>query len=252
MAEIEAGVWGLAAGITVLGGFVKGVVGFAMPLVMVSGMASFLPVETAIAAMILPTLVANLLQVLRDGPAEAVRSAQRFRLFLTIVIVSSFFSAQLVWILPSDVLLLLLGGVVLGFVTVQLSGWRMRVRAETQRRTEVGMGIAAGGLGGFTGSWGPPTVMLLTALEVSKREHVRVQGAVYLLGALTLTIAHVQSGVLSRSTAVLSTAMVLPGLIGMWLGFKVHDRIDAELFRRLTLIVLLLVGLNLLRRGLTG
>jgi hypothetical protein len=36
----------------------------------------------------------------------------------------------------------------------------------------------------------------------------------------------------------------------MWLGGRVMDRIDQAVFRRATLLVLLLAGLNLIRRAL--
>ena len=35
----------------------------------------------------------------------------------------------------------------------------------------------------------------------------------------------------------------------MFLGYRVHDRLDQERFRRLTLAVLVLSGLNLVRRS---
>jgi uncharacterized membrane protein YfcA len=38
----------------------------------------------------------------------------------------------------------------------------------------------------------------------------------------------------------------------MWLGFKLQDRMDQALFRRATLIVLMVAGANLIRRGLLG
>ena len=44
--------------------------------------------------------------------------------------------------------------------------------------------------------------------------------------------------------------LVLPAAIGMWLGFRAHDRLDAQRFRRWTLVLLLLTGLNLVRRGI--
>jgi len=53
-------------------------------------------------------------------------------------------------------------------------------------------------------------------------------------------------------TLPFSLALSVPALLGMALGFAVQDRIDQALFRRATLIVLLLAGLNLLRRALMG
>ena len=40
-------------------------------------------------------------------------------------------------------------------------------------------------------------------------------------------------------------------MAGLFLGFKVQDRMDQALFRKATLAVLVIAGLNLIRRGLT-
>ena len=42
-----------------LAGLVKGVTGFAMPLIMISALSSFLTPDLALAGLILPTLVTN-------------------------------------------------------------------------------------------------------------------------------------------------------------------------------------------------
>ena len=60
-----------AIGITLFAGFVKGAIGFAMPMIMMSAFGSVLPATTALAALILPTLVTNIQQVFHQGSAEA-------------------------------------------------------------------------------------------------------------------------------------------------------------------------------------
>ncbi|EAR49825.1 hypothetical protein OG2516_08723, partial [Oceanicola granulosus HTCC2516] len=35
-------------------------------------------------------------------------------------------------------------------------------------------------------------------------------------------------------------------------GLKLHDRVEQATFKRLTLVVLMVAGLNLIRRGLLG
>ena len=57
----------LAIAVTLFAGFVKGAVGFAMPMIMISAFSSFLPPETALAGLILPTVVTNLSQAFRQG-----------------------------------------------------------------------------------------------------------------------------------------------------------------------------------------
>ncbi len=67
---------------TLLAGFVKGAVGFAMPLIMISAFSAFLPPEVALAGLILPTLVTNISQAFRQGWAPAVATARTYRRFL--------------------------------------------------------------------------------------------------------------------------------------------------------------------------
>lgn len=250
----ELGLWAvsLATLITLFAGFVKGAVGFALPMIMISGLSAFLPPEIALAVLIVPTVLANVWQALRGGLGDAMASIRKFRLYIIIVLIFIALSAQLVAILPPRILFLVLGVPVTLLALVQLRGWRLHLNPDHRRRTEVLIGAFAGFLGGISGVWGPPTVAYLTAIETPKKEQLRVQGVVFGAGAVVLFIAHVKSGVLNGVTLPLSLAMVIPTLIGMGLGLWVHDRLDQDKFRRATLIVLVVAGLNLVRRGLIG
>ncbi len=241
-----------AFAITVLAGFVKGAVGFAMPMIMISGLASILPPETALAALIMPTVVSNVIQGFRNGLAAAWASMKRFKLYLAIVLVFILGAAQLVTILPGWALFLILGVPITLFAITQLLGWQLRIAPEHRTRAEVIVGAFAGFIGGISGVWGPPTVAYLTAMETPKDEQMRVQGVIYGAGAVMLLLAHIQSGVLNAATAPLSFTMLIPAMIGMAAGMWVSDRLDQARFRKATLAVLVIAGLNLIRRGVMG
>ncbi|MFW2541206.1 sulfite exporter TauE/SafE family protein [Primorskyibacter sp. 2E107] len=249
--DLTPGLWVAALGIALLAGVVKGMVGFAMPMILVSGLSSFLPPQLALAGLILPTVVTNGMQALRQGPSAAVQSVLRFRRFLLVGLVCLLVSSMLVSILPTQLFLLAIGVPVVGFVLLQLSGWSPKLAAENPR-LEMGVGAFAGFIGGVSGVWGPPTVAYLTALGTEKREQMRIQGVIYGLGAVALFAAHIVSGILNARTVWLSLALLPPAVIGMWLGGLVQDRIDQTAFRKATLVVLLVAGLNLLRRAVMG
>ena len=239
---------GFALIVGLVGGIVKGVVGFAMPMIMVSGLSSVMPPEWALAALILPTLVTNVFQALRQGLGAAWDSTRRFKVFLMTGGVALVLAAQLVRSLPPTALFLIIGLPVVAFALLQLSG-RALTLPGTSRRIEAGVGLFAGIMGGLSGIWGPPTVAYLTATNTAKADQMRVQGVIYGLGSVALLLAHLQSGVLRAETAPLSALMVLPALIGMVIGVAIQDRIDQVMFRKVTLWVLLVVGLNLIRRA---
>ena len=238
----------MAAVVTLLAGMVKGMVGFAMPMIMISGLSLFLPPEIALAALIVPTFITNGMQALRQGTRAALQAMGRFKLDLCCGLVFLVISAQLVRVVPSETLYLMIGLPVTGFALLNLSGWKPRLPARAHW-VEATIGSFAGFVGGLSGVWGPPTVMFLTALDLPKQDHVRAQGVIYALGAFALFGAHIQSGVMRAETLPLSLAMVVPAFVGMLIGQRINDRIDQTAFRRATLLVLLLAGLNLVRRG---
>lgn len=241
--------FGLALGIAFCAGFVKGVVGFAMPLVLVSGLTLYLAPELALAGLILPTLVTNLVQAMRQGLSAAWASAKDYKHFLIAGGITLVTAAQLVRLVPEPVLLFAIGVPAVGYAALQLGGVQFRLPGRNNV-IETIVGAIAGVFGGFAGVWGPPTVMYLTALGTPKHEQMRVQGVIYGAGAVALVGAHLGSGVLRSETLPFSVSLVLPALAGMWVGGKVVDRIDQAMFKRATLIVLLVAGANLMRRAL--
>lgn len=243
-------IWAVACAIALGAGLVKGVVGFAMPTILISGLSSLVAPDLALAMLIVPTLMTNAWQALRQGWRAALGSLGRFWVFVCVGGLVLVASAQLVPVLPPAALLLIIAVPLIAYASSALMGRSLRLPPRPGWRIEAGIGAVTGFLGGLTGVWGPTTVAMLTALQTPKREQVRVQGVIYGLGAVALAGAHWGSGVLNAQTLPLSLMLVPPALLGVWLGFQVQDRINQVLFRRLTLIVLLLAGLNLLRRGL--
>lgn len=243
--------WGvaLAVAVTVLSGVIKGMVGFAMPMVMIAGLSVILPPELALAGLILPTLISNLWQALRQGGRAAWQSVARFRVFLIAGGVVMAGSAQLVPHLPPAAMYLMIGPVVTLYALATLRGRALRIARGSGPRGEAAMGALAGFFGGISGIWGPPTVAMLVARDTEKREHMRVQGVIYGLGSILLVISHLGSGVLRAQTLPLSLMLVPPALAGVMAGFWLQDKLDQESFRKITLWVLLIAGVNLIRRG---
>lgn len=238
--------------VTIGAAFVKGAVGFAMPMIMISALASFLPYETALAVLVMPTLVTNLAQSLRDGPAAAWGSVMDYRRLILATVVMLVLTAQFVPAVPQALLLGLLGGPVALYALLLLAGVPLRLPLRDRARWQWGLGALGGFFGGFSGVWGPPLLVYLVSAGVPKQETVRVQGVVFLIGAVALLFAHLASGLLTPARLGLSTVMALPAMLGLWAGFRVQDRLDQAAFRRWTLILLLLTGLNLLRRAVAG
>ncbi len=248
IAEIGAWAFWAAMAVTLFAGFVKGAVGFAMPLIMISAFSSFLPPEQALAGLILPTLVTNISQATRQGVGAAWDSAVKYRRFLIATLVMIVVSAQFVDVIPQPVFLFLLGVPITLFALAQLTGRKLALRLEHRERAEWIMGAIGGLYGGVSGVWGPPLIVYLLSIGAEKVETVRVQGVVFLLGAVVLLGAHLQTGLMTGANLWFSAALVAPAVIGQFVGLKVQDRLDQARFRRWTQALLVLTGGNLVWR----
>lgn len=240
----------IAFAVALLAGVIKGMVGFAMPMILISGLSSVISPELALAGLMLPTLATNGWQALRQGRQAAWDSIKQFKLFMIVGGVAILGSAQLVRYLEPETMLLMIGAPVTVFAVIQLAGFQLKLPKRGRKGIEALIGLIAGFIGGLSGVWGPPTVMYLTALETPKREQLRIQGVIYGLGALALFMAHISSGVVKPDTMIFSASLLVPALMGTWVGFQLNERIDQAAFKKATLIVLLVAALNLLRRAL--
>ncbi len=239
----------LALGITLAAGIVKGAVGFAMPLIMISGISSIMDPKLALAGIIVPIVVSNLWQTLRAGLGPAWEAVVEFRRYLIIVSLAIFAAAQGVALIPDQVFYAVLGIPVVVLCLIQLIGVRLSIPPHRRNIAEWIIGLISGLLGGFAGTWGPTTVLFLLAIDTPKKKQMVVQGVIYGLGSVVLLLAHLRSGILNAGTAPLSILLVMPAFIGMWIGFQIQDRLNAKAFRKVTLIVLTIAGLNLVRKA---
>ena len=242
--------FGLALAITLFAGFVKGAVGFAMPMIMISAFSSFLPPELALAGLILPTVVTNLSQAFRQGSAAAWDTVVTYRRILTATVIFIVISASFVHVIPQDLFLLLLGLPITAFALAQVAGVNLALKLEHRAQAEWILGAIGGLYGGISGVWGPPLLVYLLSIKASKLETVRVQGVVFLIGAVVLLLAHLASGVLNAGTLAFSALLTIPAQSGQLIGTLVQDRLDQARFRHWTLILLVLTGLNLARRAI--
>lgn len=241
-----------ALAVTLVAGFVKGAVGFAMPMVMISAFSSFLPPEVALAGLILPTLLTNLSQAFRQGTGAMVATTLTYRRFLIATVVFIAVSAPFVTVIPRTAFLLLLGLPITAFAALQLSGLPLALPLRQRARAEWGLGVVGGLYGGVSGIWGPPLLVYLLSTGVAKVEMIRAQGVVFLIGAVALLTAHLATGIANAQTLPFSAALCLPAMIGLHLGYRAQDRLDQRRFRIGTQGMLVLTGLNLVRQAIAG
>jgi len=233
-----------------LGGLIKGVVGVGMPLVVISLLALVLDPRLVLAMLVVPIIATNLRQSFAAGlPREEM---QRFWPLILLFIIATWGGAYLLVQISTGMLLGVLGCIVVVFCALSLANpsWHLPPRHEVWMGPSVG--LFAGLLNGISTINGPPLVMYLMSLRLSKEAFVASYGLIALCGAIPLAISYTAVGILGWRELWLSILALVPIFLGMWLGERIRHRIDPILFRKILLVILILLGLNLIRRGMFG
>lgn len=247
MDQITATALVVVAGGFVAGGFVKGTTGMGLPLVAVPVAALVVPVPVAVALMTVPILLTNLWQgrgwrkiVRRVWPLLAV---QPFAMLGGV--------ATLAWADPR-VVVGMLGVLTILFVALVRfqPAWRMSRRHE--HWMAVLMGACSGFSGGVSSFFGTPIALYLFLLELEKDAFVAAIGVTYAYGAIMLILILTAFGLLGQQLLFWSALATPVAFVGMWFGSMVRGRLNTGTFRKVVLLVLLVAGLNLIRRAVMG
>ena len=243
--------WPLIAVLTaalVVGGFVKGVVALGLPMVSIAILLNFLPPLTVLGLLIMPMLVTNLWQAGRAG--KLLEPLRRFWPMIVSGIVFLFIGAEMIVVMDTVVLFGVLGTCIAAFSVIGLARPNMPpLRPETEKWAGPLAGAMGGLLGGVSTVWGPPMTMYFVMLKLPKDVFVRTVGLAWFMFSVPLAIAYWLNGIFSGDVIYLSLYACVPGMIGIRIGELIRERIDQDTFRKVMLVMLFLIGLNLIRRA---
>lgn len=228
-------------------GLVKGVTGMGLPTVAMGLLGVIMPPVAAASVLIVPSFVTNVWQLL-SGPGLA-RLFSRLWTMMAGVAFGTLASAGLLaggaaWTTTA------LGGVLVVYALFTLFGRQLSVPASHERWVSPAVGLATGLVTGATGVFVIPAVPYLQALGLPKEDLVQALGLSFTVSTIALALALFLHGALEGPSTMLSFGVVLPALLGMWLGQVVRARVSATTFRRWFLIGLAALGAELLIRPL--
>jgi uncharacterized membrane protein YfcA len=231
-----------------LGGMLKGILGLGLPLMVLSILGVFLSPTLVVALLVVPIVMSNLWQAFRHGlPAGGIR--RLLPMSLSFVLFTALGAALLASI-EETLLFVSLGVIVVGFSLLNLRGMQLVVPRRHEIWAGPCTGIVAGLLNGISTINGPPLVMYLVGIQLSKDDFVKAYGLVALFGSVPLAISYVGIGILGPKELIISSVALIPVFLGLWAGQAIRRHINKELFRKVLLLALIVLGANLIRRGL--
>ncbi len=230
-----------------LGAAVKGVSALGLPLVAIPLLTWVVGLKAAVALVVVPMFGSNLVQSFQGGLIR--HNLREFRVLALTVAVFSVIGTQLLVNLPQRTLALAIG---LSLVTLPLAiHYRPELTLTPAHRRwgDPLVGIVAGLLGGIAAYYGPPIMLYVLGMRLSKDAFVSAIALLYWIASLGIIAGIYLSGAASPAFFGLSVLMLVPTALGMWLGQSVQLRITEAVFGRLLIAVYLATGASFLLRA---
>lgn len=142
----------------------------------------------------------------------------------------------------------MLGFALAAYAVYTLFARPFQVRPQDERWLSPLVGGVTGLIAGATGVFVIPAVPYVQALGLRRDDLVQALGLSFTVSTIALAAALGSRGVFETHTLLLSSAAVVPALLGMWAGQSVRRRVSPATFKRCFLIALALLGLEMMLR----
>lgn len=230
----------VVAGTFLLAGMVKGVIGLGLPAVSLAVLTIAFDLPSAMALLLVPSLVTNLWQALAGGHGKAI--LLRLWPFLVPATATVWIGAQALTRMDLSLLTALLGVLLATYSMANLGGFQLAIPARHETWVGTLVGVANGVLTGMTGSSVVPGVMFLQAIGLSRDMFVQAMGILFVASTVALAVALQKANILTIEHGLLSFGAVLPAILGMILGQRVRSTLSEPRFRKVFFVALLVLG----------
>lgn len=228
-------------------GVAKGAIGMGMPPIAIGLMSFALPLESAIAIMVVPTMVTNVWQAVYGGGFRPLM--RRFGTMAVTAMAGILGVGLLFSNLGSPRTTGWVGLILVLYSLLALTRWRPRVPRASEVWANPLIGLASGAVAGSTGVAAVPFLPYMQSLEMDAHELVQALGIMFLFITGMLAVSLALHGAYHLTNSLSSFAAIAPTMVGVWLGQKARRRLPPETFRKIFIFGMLAVGVHL-GRGL--
>jgi uncharacterized membrane protein YfcA len=235
------------AGVFILAGFVKGVVGLGLPAIAMGLLALVMPPADAASILVLPTVATNIWQM-AAGPSLRPVIA-RLWTFMLGVIAGTLAGAGWLVNAHGHYGTALLGIALALYALSALASIRFTVEPRTEPWLGPLVGLITGLVAAATGVFAMPAVIYLQAIGIEKEDLVQALGLSFTVSSLALAVNLASVSALNFSLGPASLGALAVACLGMWLGQMLRLRLQPATFRLCFLVGLLALGVYLVARS---
>jgi uncharacterized membrane protein YfcA len=231
----------------IVAGLLKGTIGVGMPVVALPLLSLFIDIKSAAMLLSMPLIFSNLPQALEGG--NTGRCLMQLMPVILGMIPGLFLGVRVLLALDANVAKVIAGLVVMGVGGVTLLAPKLQLQSRLALPTGITLGFFGGILGGIAAMPGPLVFIFLLAKGLRGKAFTKEASLYLVVSAALLAILLTASRQFSWLDVSVSTAAVLPIVLGMYVGQHMRDKIAPETFKKLVLIAVIAAGGELLRHG---
>jgi uncharacterized protein len=238
----------LVGGTFLLAGLIKGVIGLGLPTVAMGLLGLAMPPVQAAALLLVPSLVTNVWQLLA-GPRFGTLLRRLWPMMLGVV-VGTVAGSGVIAGTAARAPTAALGAALILYGLAGLAKPRLRVPPAAEPWAGPLVGVTTGLVTGATGVFVIPAVPYLGSLGLERDDLVQALGLSFTISTFALAGGLVLHGALPFAATGTSLLALVPALAGMALGGWLRARVRPETFRPCFFVGLLVLGGELVWRGL--
>ncbi|CAN5809874.1 sulfite exporter TauE/SafE family protein [soil metagenome] len=227
----------------IVAGVAKGAIGMGLPPIALGLMSFAVPLETSLAIMVVPSLATNIWQAIYGH--GFVRLLRRFGTMAAAAVVALIGIAVTFDNLGSPKATAWVGVILVLYASLALTAWRPSVSHATERWANPLIGLASGTVAGLTGVAAVPFLPYMQSLDIDRHDLVQALGIMFLFIIGALTVALALQGAFTAVNLLGGIGAIVPTFCGVWVGQKARQAVSPETFRRIFLIGMFLVGLQM-------
>lgn len=231
-----------------VGGMFKGIVSLGLPLILLPLLLLVVDIRTAVALMMVPLILSNLVQALEGEGLAAI--LKRFWAPLLLIAIGSILGTVLFAVLDRHILQLTIGAFAIVFATASLAQPGLSVPAHAEPWLGPLTGLASGVIGGMSTFFGPILTIYLVGLHLPRDTFVKTIALFYFVASTALLVGGASQGTTDATLVLASALAMAPTYGGMAIGRAVRHKINPDRFRNLVLVVVWVSGANMIRLGL--
>ena len=230
-----------------LGGIVKGSVGIGMSMFSVPIIAFTLPPTKAMMLLCFPVIFTNFLQM---DIKKGVGSFRFLPMFLALFL-GLLTGGKLILNLSLNFISISIAIVIIIFTSLNFYGISLKnIKKSNEKILSVIIGFFSGILGGLTTFYAPPIITFLISINLDKEFFIRTTATMYFFASIPLYFSMLYHGLGNYYDLIMSLVLVVPAIIGQFFGSKIRKKLSNEIFQKLILIILIMIGFSLLLKNL--